>query len=293
MTARYTIEGGSAGKARLDVLSSVMYEATTSLLVRAGVAPGDRCIDLGCGGGHVSRQLARLVGPRGTVIGVDLDPEVLSLARHDADREGLSNVTFHASDATSVPGGPYDLAYARFLLSHVGDPTAVLSAMSGALAPGGLVIVEDTDFPGNFCYPDSPAYRRFGELYRETVRRRGGNADIGPALPSLLQAAGIAEVAVNVVQPTGLSGDVKRLTPLTLERIWQSVLEEGLASQADLEMLDADLRDLCDDPSTVMSAARVIQAWGRKRTVDGEPNGHVVSDAGLEEDLELAPIGRA
>ena len=183
MTARYTIEGGSAGKARLDVLSSVMQQTTTSLLLRAGVMPGDRCVDVGCGGGNVSRQLARLVGPRGTVLGVDSDPEVLALARHDVEKEGLHNVRFHGGDATSIPGGPYDLAYARFLLSHVDDPTAVLCAMVASLAPGSLVIVEDTDFSGNFCYPDSPAYRRFGELARETVRRRGGNADIDPPFP--------------------------------------------------------------------------------------------------------------
>ena len=275
MTARYTIEGGSAGKARLDVLSSVMQQATTALLLRAGVVPGDRCVDVGCGGANVSRQLARLVGPRGTVVGVDLDPEVLALARHEVETEELNNVRFHVGDATSIPGGPYDLAYARFLLSHVGDPTAVLSAMVASLAPGGLVIVEDTDFSGSFCYPDSAAYRRFGELARETVRRRGGNADIGPALPSLLRAAGIEEVAVSVAQPTGLRGDVKGLMLLTLERIWQSVLEEGVASPAELEQIDADLRDFCDDPTTVMSVPRVIQAWGRKRTIQHRWNGHV------------------
>ena len=265
MTARYTIDGGSAGKARLDVLSSVMEQTTTSLLFRAGIMPGDRCLDVGCGGGNVSRQLARLTGPRGTVLGVDLDPEVLALARHDVENEGLMNVSFHVGDANSIPGGPYDLAYSRFLLSHVGDPAAVLSAMVASLAPGGLVIAEDTHFSGNFCYPDSSAYRRFGELARETVRRRGGNADIGPAIPSLLRAAGIEEVAVSVAQPTGLGSDVKGLMLTTLERIWQSVLEEGVATTAELTQIHAELRDFCEDPTTVMSVPRVIQAWGRKR----------------------------
>jgi SAM-dependent methyltransferase len=278
MTASYTIEGGSAGKARLDVLSSVMREATTSLLLRAGVVPGDWCVDVGCGGGNVSRQLARLVGPRGTVVGVDLDPEVLALARHGVGNEGLTNVRFHVGDATNVPGGPYDVAYARFLLSHVGDPTAVLSAMVASLASGGLVIVEDTDFCGGFCYPESRAYRRLGELVRETVRRRGGDADIGPALPSLLRAAGIEEVAVGVAQPTGLGGDVKDLMRLTLERIWESILEEGVASPAELEQIHADLRDFCADPTTVMSVPRVIQAWGRKRTMQNRWNGDVPSE---------------
>jgi SAM-dependent methyltransferase len=265
----------------LDVLSSVMEQATTSLLLRAGVMPGDRCVDVGCGGGNVSRQLAGLVGPRGSVLGVDLDSEVLALARHDVERDGLMNVRFHVGDATIIPGQLYDVAYTRFVLSHVGDPAAVLFAMVASLAPGGLVIVEDTDFSGNFCYPDCSAYRRLGELARETVRRRGGNADIGPALPSLLRAAGIEEVAVSVAQPTGLGGDVKGLMLLTLERIWQSILEEGVASPADLEQIDAQLRDFCDDPTTVMSVPRVVQAWGRKRTILRRWNGDVPRGSSL------------
>jgi SAM-dependent methyltransferase len=201
------------------------------------------------------------------VLGVDLDAEVLVLALRDAEKEGLMNVRFVVSDATSIPSGPYDLAYTRFLLSHMDDPTAVLSAMVDSLAPGGVVVVEDTDFSGNFCYPESLAYRRFGELLHETMRRRGGNPDIGPALPSLLRAAGIEEVAVSVSQPTGLNGDVKSLMLLTLERTWQSILEEGVASQSELEQVAVDLHEYSDDPTTLVSVPRVIQAWGRKRAL--------------------------
>jgi hypothetical protein len=54
---------------------------------------------------------------------------------------------------------------------------------------------------------------------------------------------------------------------LTLKRMWQSFLEEGVASQAELEQIDADLHVFSDDPTTVVSVPRVIQAWGRKRTI--------------------------
>ena len=233
--AHYIIEGGAAGKARLDVLSSVMQPVTGGLLRRAGVMTGDRCIDVGCGGGHVTRELARLVGPSGTALGVDLDADVIALARHDAHVAGLEDIAFHVGDATSIPEGPYDAAYARFLLSHVPDPEAVLSAMVNSLAPGGLVILEDTDFAGGLCYPPCSAYDRLCELVHETVRRRGGNADIGPALPGLLRRAGIAHVEVGVSQPAALTGEVKFLMQLTLERIRESIVDEGLATPATLE----------------------------------------------------------
>ena len=85
----YTIEGGAAGKARLDVLSSVMAGPTTSLLMRAGVRAGDRCVDVGCGGGNVRRELGRMVGESGGVLGVDRDSQVIALARHDTDASDL------------------------------------------------------------------------------------------------------------------------------------------------------------------------------------------------------------
>lgn len=129
----------------------------------------------------MTRQVANLVGPTGSVVGIDQDAEVIALARHDATVERLRNVAFRVSDATTPRRGSFDVAYARFLLSHVADPGAVVSAMVRSAAPGGVVILEDTDFGGGFCYPPCPAYDRFCELFRATVRRRGGNADIGPA----------------------------------------------------------------------------------------------------------------
>ena len=159
--ARYAIEGGSGGKARLDVLSSVLRQGTISLLLRAGVMPGDRCVDVGCGARTSAGNSRELSGRAERSSESTFDVEILELANRDAENEGLEYVRFLVGDATSIPGGPYDLAYTRFLLSHVHDPTAVLSAMVASLARGGVVIAEDTDFSGNFWYPDSPTPRRF------------------------------------------------------------------------------------------------------------------------------------
>lgn len=261
--AQYTIEGGEAGKQRLDVLASAMHPMTVSLLAKAGVAAGQRCLDVGCGGGHVTRHLAELAGADGHVVGIDIDATVIELARADAKAEAIENVEFRVGDAAAIDDGPYDVAYARFLLSHLDDPARLVSLLVDTLAPGGVVIVEDIDFTGSFCHPDSPAYRRYVELYRETVRRRGGNADIGPTLPALLQDGGLEEVGLNVCQPAGLSGNAKLVSPLTLERISGSVIDEGVASASEVERLLAELYANYEDPRSVMSLPRIVQAWGR------------------------------
>lgn len=264
MTARYTIEGGHAGKDRLDVLARVHGPHTVELLDRVGVPVGARCLDVGCGGGHVSRELARRAGTSGSVVAIDMDATVLERGRADAAAAGIDTIEFRCGDAATIDGTPSDLAYARFLLCHVGDPVGVLASMLEALRPGGVVILEDTDFTACVSYPPCPAYERWVALYRETVRRRGGNADIGPMLPSMLFDAGVKDVGVAMHQPCALDGDVKLMSPLTLDRIGESVVTEGVATAAEVAEIGAELAEYCADLTTLMSTPRVVQSWGVK-----------------------------
>jgi len=125
VATEYAIAGGLAGKERLDVLQRVHGPFTSALLDRVGISRGARCLDAGCGGGHVSRELAARVGETGAVVGIDLDEVVLDLARSDALAAGITNVEFRAGDATDLDVSDFDVVFARFLLSHGG--TSVVS----------------------------------------------------------------------------------------------------------------------------------------------------------------------
>jgi ubiquinone/menaquinone biosynthesis C-methylase UbiE len=69
----YVIRGGAAGRERLRILSRVMHASTTSLFDRVGINDGQLCFDIGCGGGDVTFELARRIGPRGRAVGADID----------------------------------------------------------------------------------------------------------------------------------------------------------------------------------------------------------------------------
>ena len=94
----YVIRGGEPGYERLQLLARARGADTIALLGRAGVGPGMRCVDLGCGGGNVAFELARLVGPEGSVAGIDIDAVKLDLAREAAAKQGLANVEFRAAN---------------------------------------------------------------------------------------------------------------------------------------------------------------------------------------------------
>jgi SAM-dependent methyltransferase len=264
-TSHYVIRGGLEGRERLRVLARVMWPTTSALLTRVGIPSDARCLDLGCGGGDVTMALAGLA-PDGSVVGEDLDETKLDLARAEASDAGLRNVEFRTGDVMtpSNEGERFELVYVRFLLTHLPDPAAALAVTTKRLAPGGVVVVEDIDFTGHFCHPPSAAFDRYVEWYTKAVQGRGCDPNIGPRLPGLLREAGVRDVDVHVVQPVGLTGEVKMIAPLTLEAIAEAVLAAQLTTADELKRTVDELYAYANTDTTLLSVPRIVQTWGRR-----------------------------
>lgn len=262
----YVIRGGVEGRERLRLLSEVSGPSTRALLSDVGIRAGSVCLDVGCGGGDVTFDLARAAGPTGRVVGVDFDETKLDLARREAAQQGFANTTFEARDITKwEPDELFDVAYARFLLTHLSNPGALISAMSRHIRLSGVVIVEDIDFRGQFAEPDCPAHSRFIDFYTKSAQRRGGDPYIGPRLPALLRGAGLENIQMKLVQHAALQGGIKHLICVTLENIADAVLQEGLASKDELRATLEELYAFARDPHTVLGGPRVFQVWGWRR----------------------------
>ena len=261
----YVIRGGVLGRERLKILSRVMHESAVEVFERAGIGEGMTCLDVGCGSGDVTLDLARRVGPKGKVVGADIDSTKLDLCRADARDLNIGNVEFRMVDILERPtSAEFDVVHARFLLTHLSDPGGAVDVFYDYLRPGGMVIVQDIDFTGLFVYPDSRAFRRYHELYCTAVRNRGGDPDIGPRLPLLLKERGFADVQVTVTQPLGCEGEVKVINALTMENIADAVLADQLATREEIDEIVRELYDYAADPMTIAGTPRIVQAWGRK-----------------------------
>jgi SAM-dependent methyltransferase len=262
-SSTYVIRGGIPGRERLRILARVMAPTTNSLLDRLGDLTGTRCLDAGCGGGDVTRELARRAGPGGHAVGIDLDETKLALCREET--AAVRNIEFRAARiGEDEIGGPFDVVYSRFLLTHLPDPTIAVRQFHRVVRAGGLIAVEDIDFSGYFAHPFSAAHRRYAELYRKVVRLRGADPDIGPRLPSLLQEHGFTDVGVSVVQPMGLTGEVKLIAPITVESISDAVVAAGLAPAEEMAALAQELYADALNPATLCGNPRVVQTWARK-----------------------------
>jgi SAM-dependent methyltransferase len=160
--------------------------------------PGMRVLDVGCGPGTITLDLARRVAP-GSVVGIDPADDVVEAAARDATDQGVENVRFATGDiyALDVDGpfdGAFDLVHAHQVLQHVPDPVGALRAMRAACVPEGLVAARDSDYHAFTWYPADARLDRWLDLYQRVARADGGEPDAGRMLGAWAHAAGFSEV---------------------------------------------------------------------------------------------------
>jgi ubiquinone/menaquinone biosynthesis C-methylase UbiE len=157
--------------------------------------PGLDVLDVGCGPGTITADLAALVAP-GRVTAVDAAEDVLEKAQAVADERGLDNVGFAVADvhALEYPDDTFCVVHAHQVLQHVGDPVLALREMHRVTKPGGFIAVRDADYSSMTWYPSTPGMDEWLDLYLRVARANGGEPDAGRRLKSWALAAGIRDV---------------------------------------------------------------------------------------------------
>jgi ubiquinone/menaquinone biosynthesis C-methylase UbiE len=160
---------------------------------------GSSLLDIGCGPGTITADLAARVAP-GPVIAVDQSADVLDVARAEAQRRDLSNVSFATADVHKLdfPYDAFDVVHAHQVLQHVADPVQALREMRRVCRPGGVVAARDADYAGFIWFPRLPALDMWRELYEKAARANRGEPDAGRHLLSWALAAGFDDIT-----PTG------------------------------------------------------------------------------------------
>lgn len=262
-TGAYIIDSGLDGKKRLNILSEVLHSSTVALLKSNGLSEGMSFLDAGCGGGNVSRIAAGIVGPTGTVTAVDFDPEIIALNQKEQTENNTTNINYLVSDIYNLPfNNQFDIAYARFLLSHLKDPELALSGMMKSVKPGGRVIVADVHFSGHFCYPENAAFYQYVDLYTTAGEHRGQHPEIGPALPQMFRKCGMKGISFDVIQPTFETGAGKWMAWLTMDRIKDSLIADGITDAKTINRILSELEAFTKNNGTIISLPRIFMVTG-------------------------------
>src|SRR5215218_10481388 len=134
---------------RLIARVSRRNASTRALLRQAGIAPGMRVLDAGSGAGDVAMMAAELVGPTGAVLGIDLNPDSLEVARSRARAAALNQVEFRVGDAQAVAAlafvDEFDAVIGRLVLMYTRDPVQALRGLVGVARPGAVVVFQEID----------------------------------------------------------------------------------------------------------------------------------------------------
>lgn len=262
---RYVIRGGREGYDRLQVLARVRWPDTSRLLDDIGMHPGMRCLDLGCGSGAVTLELADLVGPNGHVIGIDMDDVKLGLAREAARARGLENVEFRVANVVEwTEHEAYDLVYTRFLLQHLSEPLDVVRRMWSAVRPGGTLAVEDADFDGRFGHPPNDGFAFSVRSYAAVLTHNGGDPQVGRKLLRFFLEVGAPDPQLRLTQDVSRDGEGKSLALLSFDTAVDAVRAAALASDDEIAAARAELVAFTDDPTTLLTSPWVFQVWARK-----------------------------
>ncbi len=202
----YVLGNSAQEQTRLKLQAKFLERWTEQFLLSAGLEPGMRVLDLGCGMGDVSLLAARLVGDTGHVTSIDRDAVVIEKARERACLESRgADMEFIESNLLDFHGTrDFDAVIGRYVLLYQPDPAAAISHAAEQVRSGGIVVFHEMDF-GNQSksYPDKTLFGTLQLLVAETFRRAGVWTDLGLHLTRLFLEAGLPWPTIKAEVPVG------------------------------------------------------------------------------------------
>jgi ubiquinone/menaquinone biosynthesis C-methylase UbiE len=250
------------------LLQGRLYNDYTEHALRvAGLRPGMRVLDVGCGPGDVSFVAARLVGPTGSVLGLDAAGEVIERARTRAAEEGLSTVRFEQTTIDEITVDEVDAVIGRLILMHLPDPISALRQLATLVRPGGLIAFCEFDFTAARSFPDSPLSQMVVEALTRAFRGVGLEPAFGATLHTLFRRAGLGVPRLTLAAPVGGADDTDVLA-YAVEgwRLMYPVAQRlGLVPDklADVDALLPRLREEVAAGDAIVMMPPMITAWTR------------------------------
>ncbi|QIQ00978.1 methyltransferase domain-containing protein [Streptomyces liangshanensis] len=251
---------------RLILQGRIFNPLSAHALRLAGLRPGMRVLDVGCGAGDVSFVAADIVGPAGAVIGLDAAPDAVRVARARAAGAGVGHVTFQEGTVLGVTlDEPVDAVVGRLILIHLPDPVAALKHLAGLVRPGGFVSFQDFDLGAVGSRPEVPLVTAVTEAMEEGFRARGADPAVGMGMYGLFRRAGLPAPRLTSATPLG-GGEDEDLVLLLATTCRQlvglgAVGPESVARLGNLDTLAERLRAGLLEAGAVMVTTTLVSAW--------------------------------
>jgi ubiquinone/menaquinone biosynthesis C-methylase UbiE len=269
--ASYVLGRSAEEVDRLQSQAAFLRPFTERLFRDAGITRGMKVLDLGSGAGDVALLAARLVGPEGTVLGVDTNPAILEIARARARDAQHLNVSFEAGDIRTLSlARDFDAVVGRYVLMFMPDPAPAMREIVDHLRPGGIAAFQEPDFTqGPYAAPPSALLDEIGHWITEAFRNSGADTEMGMKLRNLCLRAGLSDLHLEADRLIGggpdwggynhLAGLVKSVLPF-LETSGITT-----ANEVRPDTLEERLRQDIVSRDGVVVWLTIVRLWGRKQ----------------------------
>ena len=238
-SAQYAFGDSVLAGERLEILARLFAPPTRSILAAAPTSAPNRVADLGCGPGHTTALLADIY-PDASITGFDASPAFVEAA----DAQGL-RATFTRADVTRpLQGAPYDLIYARFLLAHLPAPVDTIAGWCDALAPGGALVLEETES----ITTTDPELARYERLTVGIVESKGAALYAGPIIETATLPSGFRRAVDRVIDIDLTAGEAASMFWRNLATWGPDAVAVGLATEPEIIELLGQLRAREPDP---------------------------------------------
>ena len=266
---QYVLGTHDAELARLGFQHGVWAEATTASWEHANFRRGDALIDVGCGPGYATFELANLVGPDGRIVAVDMSQRFIEHVREQAGSRRLSHIHAEVQDLNelSLPAESFDGAFARWVMCFLPRPDDVIARVAGALRPGAaFTILDYSHYEGFRMGPPSVATERIIRAVGDSFRVHGGNPSVGLELPKMMQSAGFEVRDIRPLVRIGRPGTALWEWPRTFFQIFlPTLVANGSLTETDVAEFWADYEERSADPAGFFMSPPMVEVIGVKR----------------------------
>lgn len=264
MSSDYFIGVNEAEVDRLRTQHDAWRPETELLWKDAGFSSCRSILDIGCGPGFTSLDLARVVGPSGEICAVDKADSYLQSLVERASAQGVTNIRVSNADLAQSQSiaGSFDAAFCRWCLAFLRDDFDVaLQNIRQALRPGGVfAAMEYLTLRSVTCSPPSEAFDANSRAWIEFYARHGGDSTVGQALPRQLASAGFRIRSVRCVG--GMANPQHRWWSWwgrLIRDFGPTFVAEGLLQSEQLDALHRDWADMSGQPDAFIYTPILLQ----------------------------------
>ncbi|MDX2146464.1 MAG: methyltransferase domain-containing protein [Planctomycetota bacterium] len=266
----YVLGTHDAELERLGFQARLWADAAHGAWRSAGLRLGHHALDVGCGPGFASLDMAQWVGSRGRVLGVDESERFVRFAEEQAAARRLPQAQHRVGDVHNLDAvagaGSMDLCYARWVLCFVSRPREVVAAIARTLRPGGALVVHDYfNYEAMTTAPKREIYTKIVRATGDSWRARGGNPDVVGLLPAMCAEHGLRVEKLEAIQRIARPGESMWYWTSTWWRNYTPrLVEMGAITQAEHEQFHAEMDEIERTPGQFLVLPAVYELIVRR-----------------------------